>query len=68
MADDAQKIKSLPRTYIRCTKSDFASVTNVAKQKIVADGMGWTYIEMPSSHVPMADMPKQLSQLLLENH
>jgi pimeloyl-ACP methyl ester carboxylesterase len=63
---DARKIKPLPKTYIRCTKSEFASVTNVAKQKIAADEKGWTYLELPTSHVPMATMPEQLSQMLLE--
>jgi hypothetical protein len=63
---DAQKIKPLPKTYIRCTESEFASVTNVAKEKIAADGKGWTYLELPTSHVPMATMPEQLSQLLLD--
>ena len=62
---NAQKIKPLPKTYILCTESEFASVTAVAKQKIAADGKEWTYFELPTSHVPMASMPEQLSQLLL---
>jgi len=56
----------LPKTYILCTESEFASVTIVAKRKIAADEKDWTYIELPTSHVPMASMPEQLSQLLLE--
>jgi pimeloyl-ACP methyl ester carboxylesterase len=63
---DAGNLESLPKTYIPCTESEFASVTNVARQKIAAEGKGWTYIELPTSHVPMASMPEQLSQLLLE--
>jgi len=63
---DAQKIELLPKTYILCTESEFASVTNVAKQKIAAEGKEWTYFELPTSHVPMASMPEQFSQLLLE--
>jgi len=63
---DAQKIKLLPKTYILCTKSEFAAVTRVAKQKIAAAKKGWTYVELPSSHVPMADMPDEFAQLLLE--
>jgi hypothetical protein len=63
---DAQKIKLLPKTYILCTKSKFAVVTGVAKQKIAAAKKGWTYIELPSSRVPMADMPDEFGQLLLE--
>ena len=64
---DAEKIKSLSKTYILCTESDFASVTRVAREKIANEGKEWTYIELPSSHVPMASMPEQFSQLLLEN-
>jgi pimeloyl-ACP methyl ester carboxylesterase len=63
---DAQKIEPLPKTYIRCTESEFASVTNVAKEKIAADGKGWSYLEMPSSHVPMADMPDEFYKLMLD--
>jgi pimeloyl-ACP methyl ester carboxylesterase len=63
---DAQKVKSLPKTYIRCTKSDFLIVTTDAKNKIEADKNGWSYFELPSSHVPMAEMPDDLAQLLLK--
>jgi len=63
---DVQKIKSLPKTFIRCTKSEFAYVTRVAKEKIAADETGWTYLEMASSHVPMADMPDEFYKLMLD--
>jgi pimeloyl-ACP methyl ester carboxylesterase len=63
---DAQKIKLLPKTYILCTKSEFAAVTRVAKQKIAAAKKGWTYVELPSSHVPMADMPDEFQKQLLD--
>jgi pimeloyl-ACP methyl ester carboxylesterase len=63
---DAAKIQRLPKTYILCTKSEFIDVTRVAKQKIAAAKQGWTYIELPSSHVPMADMPDEFYQLMLE--
>jgi len=63
---DPLKIKPLPKTYILCTESEFAAVTHVARQKIAAAGKEWTYFELPSSHVPMASMPEQFSQLLLE--
>lgn len=64
---DAKKIETLPKTYILCTESEFASVTHSARKKIAEEGKGWIYIELPSSHVPMASMPEQFSQLLLEN-
>jgi pimeloyl-ACP methyl ester carboxylesterase len=63
---DPSKIERLNKTYILCTKSEFADVTRIAKQKIAAAKKGWTYIELPSSHVPMADMPYEFYQLLLD--
>ena len=63
---DAAKIKPLKKTYILCTKSEFASVTHVAKQKIAAAKKEWTYIELLTSHVPMASMPDEFLQLLLD--
>ena len=63
---DPGKIKRLQKTYIFCAKSEFAVVTRIAKQKIDADREGWTYLEMPSSHVPMADMPEEFYEVMLD--
>ena len=63
---DARKIRPLPKTYFRCTESEFAVVTQVAGRKIAADGEGWTYIELPASHVPMASMPDEFAKFLLD--
>lgn len=63
---DARAIQSLQKTYIRCTKSDFTAVTDLARQKIAASGTGWTYRELPSSHVPMAEMPELVVKVLLD--
>lgn len=63
---DPAKIKPLHKIYILCTQSEFAIVTKVAKKKIAAAAKEWTYIEIPSSHVPMASMPDKFVQLLLE--
>ncbi len=63
---DSQKIQQLPKTYILCTESEFAPVTNYARKRIAADGTGWTYIEAASSHVPMASIPERFSEMLLE--
>lgn len=63
---DAAKIQALSKTYVLCTKSEFIDVTRIAKQKIAAAKQGWTYLELPSSHVPMADMPDKFYQLLLD--
>jgi pimeloyl-ACP methyl ester carboxylesterase len=61
---DPMKIEPIPKTYIFCTESEFAQVTGIARKKIAAHGDGWTYIEIPSSHVPMASMPEQFTQIL----
>ena len=63
---DPKKIKDTPKTYIRCTKSDFAVVTQAAKKIIDAEPKSWTYLELPSSHVPMAEMPEELTKILLD--
>lgn len=63
---DPKKIQQLPKTYILCTESEFAPVTNYARQRIAVDGTGWTYIEVASSHVPMASIPERFSKLLLD--
>ena len=63
---DPVKLKSLQKTYILCTKSEFLAVTRIAKEKITAEKEGWTYVELPSSHVPMADMPDEFYQLMLD--
>lgn len=60
------KLKKLSKTYILCTKSEFAVVTHVAREKIAVSKGNWTYIELAASHVPMADTPEQLAQLLLD--
>jgi pimeloyl-ACP methyl ester carboxylesterase len=63
---DPRKIQQLKKTYILCTESEFAVVTKVAKKKIAAHGEGWIYIELPTSHVPMATMPERFYRLMLE--
>jgi pimeloyl-ACP methyl ester carboxylesterase len=63
---DAAKIRPLKKTYILCTKSEFKDVTRIAKEKIAASKKGWTYIELPSSHVPIADMPGEFYRLMLD--
>jgi len=61
---DPRKNQRLPKTYVLCTGSEFAAVTQVARRK-VAMQTGWTYLELPTSHVPMATMPKRFYRLML---
>jgi pimeloyl-ACP methyl ester carboxylesterase len=62
---DPLRIRKIPKTYILCTQSEFAVVTKVAKRKVTGQREGWTYIELPTSHVPMATMPGQFYRLVL---
>jgi pimeloyl-ACP methyl ester carboxylesterase len=62
---DPKAIERIAKTYIRCTKSEFMDVTRLAKDKIAAVKQGWTYLELPSSHVPMADLPDAFNRLML---
>jgi len=62
-----EKTSDLPKIYILCTESEFTSVTHLAWEKIGSSSEEkWTYIELPSSHVPMASMPERFSLILLE--
>jgi hypothetical protein len=63
---DPSKIRSLPKTYILCTKSGFTSVTAVARKKAEADPKGRDFYELSASHVPMADMPDEFYRLMLD--
>ncbi len=58
--------RSMKKTYIRCTNSEFSAVTRLSKEKIDADPEGWTYRELATSHVPMATMPDRFNRLMLE--
>jgi pimeloyl-ACP methyl ester carboxylesterase len=60
-----KRIEGIKKIYIRCTKSEFIRVTRFAKEKIDATKGEWTYFELPSSHVPMADLPEDFYKLLL---
>jgi pimeloyl-ACP methyl ester carboxylesterase len=62
---DPRKLQRLRKTYILCTKSEFAIVTKVARKKIAAAKNEWTYVELPASHVPMADLPDEFYKIML---
>lgn len=62
---DDEKIKTLKKTYIRCTKSQFLCVTEVARQKIKAEEKNWDLQEIESSHLPMVEIPDELAKLLI---
>lgn len=61
-----EDLKQLKKTYIRCMKSSFIDVSKLALEKIKKSKEKWDYYELQSSHVPMADAPEELFELLLE--
>lgn len=63
---DARVLKRLKKTYLFCTKSEFSVVTTIAKKKIAKENNHWKYREIPASHVPMADMPEEVVQVMLD--
>lgn len=65
IAFDQKNLRRIKKTYVRCTKSDFAVVTHSARRKIAATARQWDYRELPSSHVPMAEMPGEVAGILL---
>jgi pimeloyl-ACP methyl ester carboxylesterase len=62
---NARDILHLPKTYVLCTESEFAGVTHIAREKIAQVPDTWNYLELPTSHVPMATMPEELIRILL---
>ena len=63
---DPAVLRNLRKSYIRCTRSEFSLATRLAKAMIDAEPGQWTYLEIPSSHVPMADMPKRFYRMMLD--
>jgi hypothetical protein len=53
----------LPRTFIYCTGSAFADIGRSAAH---ARDAGWRYRELPTDHMAMVTMPRELADLLLE--
>ena len=51
----------------RSVEREFIPVTGVTKARVArGDAPGtWTYLELPSWHVPMANMPKRVSEVPL---
>jgi pimeloyl-ACP methyl ester carboxylesterase len=54
---------TIPRTYIRCTQTDFANLPQNAAR---AQAAGWRYRELDTGHEPMWTMPEALAALLQE--
>ena len=64
---DRSRWGPIPKTYVLCTESEFLPVTRVAQAKVSDGGASesWSYLELPSWHVPMANMPGEVANILL---
>ena len=56
---------SIPRTFIYCTESGW-SAEHIAPLAARARAEGWDYYELPTDHMAMVNMPKELTDILLE--
>lgn len=59
-----EALERLDRSYIRCTESDFLSVTEIMVRKIDFDRGDWKYFELPTSHSAQVTMPAGLNDIL----
>jgi pimeloyl-ACP methyl ester carboxylesterase len=57
--------RALPRTYIRCPMSANPAFVQAA-ERAQRPGSGWQYFELPTAHLAMVTMPRELAELLLK--
>jgi pimeloyl-ACP methyl ester carboxylesterase len=60
---DAQRLASLPRTFIDCTNPALPTIS-VMRQRVRHEP-GWRVLELACGHDPMVNMPGPLSKMLL---
>ena len=63
---DVTRLRLLKKYYVFCTESDFVGLHSLVKRRMDADKQGWGDMELPTSHIPMATMPRELAQYLLD--
>lgn len=61
---DAQRIASVPRTFIDCTDPALPTIA-VMRQRVRSES-GWNVVEMRTGHDPMVSRPEELAKILLE--
>jgi len=63
---DENLLQLIPKCYIRCTRSEFGFVSQLAKDKIAYD-KNWVYMEIETAHNPMRTMPDKVLDILFES-
>jgi pimeloyl-ACP methyl ester carboxylesterase len=64
---DEIKLRKLPKTYVRCTQSEFSMISKPVYDKVVqnAERDNWDYFEIDSDHKCMVSHPVETSEILL---
>ena len=64
---DGAKLRSIPKTYIQCTQSEFGRVAGTTYDKVVenAERDNWDYFTLDSDHKCMDSHAVELADLLL---
>jgi pimeloyl-ACP methyl ester carboxylesterase len=60
-----ESIEVIPKTYVFCTRSEFTAATQLAREYINANPAHWTAVDLPTNHLPMATMPRELTEVIL---
>jgi len=64
---DRMKWRNRPKTYIRCTRSEFSFLTERVYEEVVenAERDNWDYFEIDSDHKCMVSHPLETAEILL---
>lgn len=64
---DETKWRKMPKTYIRCTQSEFGFLSKSTYEEVVQDSErdNWDYFEIDSDHKCMVSHPVETSEILL---
>jgi pimeloyl-ACP methyl ester carboxylesterase len=64
---DEERLRRIPKTYIRCTESEFKAASGPAYEKVVRNAASgnWEYFEIDSDHKVMVSHPAELAEILL---
>jgi pimeloyl-ACP methyl ester carboxylesterase len=61
-----ENIKTMPKFFIRCTKSELAAFTTVSLNKIKKNSDEWTNFDLEAGHVCQPTVPDKLAEILLK--
>ena len=62
---DPERLSSLSKVYISCTRSEFSSATDIMTRRIDFNSKDWSHFELPTVHLAQATMPNELNEILM---